>query len=126
MSSDIPNETPAETGIILYKKPDGRGEVQLMNRDGSVWLTQAQIADLFGTSKQTVSRHAINILKEKELDKFSVVKYYLTTAADGKNYETVYYSLEMILAIGYRVQGVWRPFVCEIIWSKGLRSIPNV
>ncbi len=99
MSSDIPNETPDKTGIILYKKPDGRGEVQLMTRDGSVWLTQAQIADLFGTSKQTASQRALNILKEKELDKFSVVKHYLTTATDGKNYETVYYSLEMILAI---------------------------
>ena len=57
------------------------------------WLNQQQMAELFATSKQTISYHIINILKERELDEISVVKEYLTTAADGKNYNVVFYSL---------------------------------
>lgn len=64
------------------------------------------MAELFATSKQTISYHVINILKENELTDSSVVKEYLTTAADGKSYNTVFYSLEMIIAVGYRVRGV--------------------
>jgi hypothetical protein len=60
--------------------------------------------ELFATSKQAISYHIINILKEKELSEFSVVKNFLTTAADGKNYNMVFYSLEMIIAVGYRVK----------------------
>ena len=64
------------------------------------------MAELFATSKQTISYHVINILKENELTESSVVKYSLTTAADGKSYNIVFYSLEMIIAVGYRVRGV--------------------
>ena len=64
------------------------------------------MAELFATSKQTISYHVNNILKENELTESSVVKEYLTTAADGKSYNTVFYSLEMIIAVGYRVRGV--------------------
>ena len=66
---------------------DGKASVVLYARDGSVWMNQNQLAELFETSKQTISYHIINILKERELDANSVVKDYLTTAADGKNYE---------------------------------------
>ncbi|MDR2562555.1 MAG: virulence RhuM family protein [Prevotellaceae bacterium] len=62
------------------------------------------LAELFDTSKQNVSWHIINILDEKELDANSVIKNYLTTAADGKNYKVTFYSLDMILAIGFRVR----------------------
>ncbi len=64
------------------------------------------MAELFATSKQTISYHIVNILKENELTKDSVVKEYLTTAADGKSYNIVFYSLEMIIAVGYRVRGM--------------------
>ena len=64
------------------------------------------MAELFATSKQTISYHVINILKKNELTDSSVVKEYLTTAADGKSYNIVFYSLEMIIAVGYRVRGV--------------------
>lgn len=64
------------------------------------------MAELFATSKQTISYHVINILKENELTESSVAKEYLTTAADGKSYNIVFYSLEMIIAVGYRVRGV--------------------
>lgn len=95
-----------ESNIIIYNTPDGKASVALYTRDGKVWLNQQQIAELFGTSKQTISHHILNILKEGELPEHSVVKNYLTTASDGKQYDIIYYSLEMILAIGYRVRGV--------------------
>jgi hypothetical protein len=75
-----------------------------MTRDGNVWLNQSQLAELFDTSVQNISLHILNILKEKELDANSVVKDYLTTATDGKNYNVTFYNLDMILAIGFRVR----------------------
>ncbi len=95
-----------EQNIIIYRTADGRASVALFAKDGKIWLNQQQMAELFATSKQLISHHIANILKEKELDKTSVVKQYLTTAADGKNYNVVFYSLEMIIAVGYRVRGV--------------------
>lgn len=94
-----------EQGLIIYNTPDGKTKVALMARDGMVWLNQQSIAELFGTSKQNVSLHISNILKDRELPADSVVKDYLTTATDGKPYHVNYYSLPMILAIGYRVKG---------------------
>ena len=92
--------------IILYISKDGKSKVDLYAKDGSVWLNQLQLAELFSTSKQSISYHISNILKDRELSKESVVKDFLTTALDGKTYRTSYYSLEMILAIGYRVKGI--------------------
>ncbi len=90
--------------IIIYNTPDGNTAVSLYARDSSVWMNQNQLTELFATSKQNISLHIINILEEKELDEKSVVKNYLTTATDGKNYQVTFYSLEMILAIGFRVR----------------------
>lgn len=73
-------------------------------RDGSVWLNQLQLAELFATSKQSISSTINNILKDNELDANSVIKDYLTTASDGKNYKVKFYSLEMIMAVGFRVR----------------------
>ena len=95
-----------EQNIIIYRTSDGRASVALYAKDGKIWLNQQQMAELFATSKQTISYHIINILKERELVEKSVVKEYLTTAADGKNYNVVFYSLEMIIAVGYRVRGI--------------------
>lgn len=92
--------------IILYNTPDGKASIALYAQDGSVWLNQNQLAELFATTKQNISLHIINILKEKELDENSVVKEYLTTAPDGKQYKVLFYSLEMIMAIGFRVRSV--------------------
>ena len=91
--------------LILYQTEDGLTRVQLRVVDGSVWLSQLEIAELFATTKQNVSLHVANVLKEGELTADSVVKESLTTAADGKNYRTKLYRLEMILAVGYRVKG---------------------
>lgn len=95
-----------ERNIIIYRTADGKTSVALYAKDGKIWLNQQQMAELFSTSKQSISYHIGNILKDRELNKVSVVKEYLTTAADGKNYNVVFYSLEMIIAVGYRVHGV--------------------
>lgn len=90
--------------IIIYKTNDNKVKIALYAKDGSIWLNQNQLADLFDTSKQSIGQHIINILNDKELNKNSVVKKFFTTASDGKNYEVTFYSLEMILAIGFRVR----------------------
>jgi len=90
--------------IIIYNTPDGKAKVALYAKDGMVWMNQNQLAELFDTSVPNISMHISNILKEKELDANSVIKDYLTTAADGKDYNVTFYSLEMILAIGFRVR----------------------
>jgi len=95
-----------EQNIIIYRTTDGRASVALYAKDGKIWLNQQQMAELFATSKPNISMHIANILKEKELNEISVVKNYLTTATDGKNYNVVFYSLEMIIAVGYRVRGI--------------------
>lgn len=93
-----------EQNIIIYKTQDGKVKLSLYARDGSVWMNQNQIAELFDTSIPNISIHISNILNDKELEEKSVVKNYLTTASDGKNYEVAFYSLDMILAIGFRVR----------------------
>ena len=76
-------------GFIFYSTVDGKSNVVLFARDGDVWMNQNQLAELFDTSKQNISLHIANVLKDKELDEFLVVKDYLTTASDGKkNYLT--------------------------------------
>jgi len=91
--------------IIIYKTADGKASVALYAQDGEVWLNQKQLAELFATSRQNMTMHISNILKEKELNKKSVCKDFLHTATDGKNYSVSYYSLSLIIAVGFRVGG---------------------
>lgn len=90
--------------IVIFKTQDGRTDIDVKVEDGTVWLTQGQMGELFNTTKQNISLHIKNIFDEGELDKNSVVKEYLTTAADGKNYNTKYYNLDVIISVGYRVK----------------------
>lgn len=90
--------------IIIYNTPDGKASVALYAKDGSVWMNQNQLAELFDTSIPNISMHISNILKEGELREVSVIKNYLTTAADGKEYNVTFYALDMILSIGFRVR----------------------
>jgi hypothetical protein len=90
--------------IIIYNTDDWKSAVSLYSKDWSIWMNQNQIAELFDTSKQNISLHTINIVEEWELSQQSVVKDYLTTASDWKKYKVTFYSLEMILAIGFRVR----------------------
>jgi hypothetical protein len=90
--------------IIIYKTVDGKASVSLYAKDGMVWLNQNQLAELFDTSVPNISMHISNILKEEELEPNSVVQDFLTTAADEKQYKVTFYSLDMVLAIGFRVR----------------------
>ena len=78
--------------VILYQTEDGRAQISLRAIDGTVWLSQADLAELFDTSKQNISLHLKNIFAEGELVEAAVVKEYLTTAADGKAYRTLHYT----------------------------------
>ena len=93
-----------QSDIIIYNTDDGKVSVTLLAKDGNIWMNQQQLAELFDTSVPNISMHTSNILKENELDANSVIKDYLTTAADGKNYNVTFYSLDMILAVGFRVR----------------------
>ncbi len=92
--------------LILYQTPDGKTKVHLRAEQGSVWLTQLEIAELFSVTKQNIGKHAKNIIDEGELLEQAVVKESFTTATDGKRYRTRLYRLDMILALGFRVKGV--------------------
>ncbi|MBU4000245.1 virulence RhuM family protein [Patescibacteria group bacterium] len=89
--------------IAFYQTPDGSVNIEVLFAEENIWLTQKKMAELFDTTKQNISLHLKNIFKESELRADSVVKDFLTTASDGKNYKTQFYSLEAIIAVGYRV-----------------------
>ena len=93
-----------ENEIVLFETEDAKVRLTVPIQEDTVWLTQAQMTELFDTSKQNISLHINNCFKEGELDKGSVVKDFLTTASDGKNYKTKYYNLDMIISVGYRVK----------------------
>lgn len=93
-----------EGEVIIYRTDDGADELQLRLIEGTVWLTQAEIATLFDTTKQNVSLHLKSVFADAELSEGAVVKQSLTTAADGKRYKTNLYNLKAILAVGYRVR----------------------
>lgn len=97
-------EQAKDNQIIIYNTDDGKASVTLYARVGNIWMNQNQMAELFATSKQTISYNVANILEESELDANSVVKDYLTTASDSKNYQVTFYAHDMILAIGFRVR----------------------
>ena len=92
------------SGLVLFRPADGSDALRVRIEGETVWLTQAQMAELFQTTKQNISLHLRNIWSDRELDEGSVVKEYLTTAADGKQYRTLHYALDAILAVGYRVR----------------------
>ena len=90
--------------IILFETRDNEITLSVPVDGETVWLTQAQMAELYATTKQNISLHANNCFKEGELDKNSVVKDFLTTANDGKKYKMKYYNLDVIISVGYRVK----------------------
>jgi len=100
---DLSNQNIGE--IVLYQ-PDETIRLEVRVEDETVWLTQAQMAELFQTSVPNVNMHIKNIFKEGELEEDSVIKESLITAADGKNYRTKHYNLDVIISTGYRVKSL--------------------
>ena len=99
---DNPNIIGSE--IIIYQTEDGYTKIDVKFEDETVWLTQAQLCELYQTSKSNISERIKHIFEEEELDEESVVRKFRTTAADGKNYNTIHYNLDMIISLGYRVK----------------------
>ncbi|NYB73631.1 virulence RhuM family protein [Sedimentibacter hydroxybenzoicus DSM 7310] len=90
--------------IIIYQTEDGLVNIDVKVEDETVWLTQAQLVELYQTSKSNISEHIKHIFEERELEENSVVRKFRTTASDGKNYNVVHYNLDMIISLGYRVK----------------------
>ena len=93
-----------ENEILIYQTEDGHTKIDVKFEDETVWLTQAQLCELYQTSKSNISEHIKHIFEEGELEESSVVRNFRTTAADGKNYTTTHYNLDMIISLGYRVK----------------------
>lgn len=107
-----------EFHFLVYRSAEEDVSVNAFVKDESIWLSQKGMAELFQTSKQAISYHINNCFKEGELDRQSVVKEFLTTAADGKDYLTQYYNLDAIISVGYRVNS--RRATQFRIWATGV------
>ncbi len=92
--------------IIIYQSENGSTKIDVKMQDETVWLTQAQLVELYQTSKSNVSEHIKNIFADGELEENSVVREFRTTAADGKDYNTKHYNLDMIISLGYRIRSI--------------------
>lgn len=115
----------SEGEIILYQS-ENSVEIEVRIEDETVWLTQAQMADLFNSTRNNVTLHISNIFKEGELEKNSVCKDSLLTASDGKSYKTVLYNLDVIISVGYRVKSkrgtqfrIWANSILKEYLMKG-------
>ena len=89
--------------IVIYQTDGGDTRIDVRFVDETVWLSQAQLVELYQSSKANISEHIKHIFEEGELDENSVVRKFRTTASDGKNYNVIYYNLDMIISLGYRV-----------------------
>jgi hypothetical protein len=112
--------------IIIYQPNERAAHIEVRLEDETVWLNQAQMAALFDQTKQNISLHINNCFKENELEPGSVVKESLTTALDGKNYNTKFYNLDVIISVGYRVKSkqgtqfrIWATQVLKDYLLKG-------
>ena len=92
-----------KNNIIIYVSKDGNVKVDVNILQDDIWMSQDVMANLYDTTKNNISMHLKNIFDEGELQKDSVVKKFLTTANDGKNYNVLHYNLDAIIAVGYRI-----------------------
>jgi hypothetical protein len=120
------DEQPREGEIILYTTPEGTARVEVFFQDETLWLSLNQIAELFQRDKSVISKHISNIFKEGELRYASVVAKFATTAADGKTYQAEHFNLDVIIAVGYRVNSrqatqfrIWATHVLREFIIKG-------
>lgn len=112
--------------MIIYVSKDGNIKVDVNIKNEDIWMSQDVMANLYDTTKQNISYHLNNIFKENELNKNSVVKDFLTTASDGKNYNVLHYNLDAIIAVGYRINSkkatefrIWATKILKEYMTKG-------
>lgn len=104
-SSSLP-ENVNNGEIVIYQTDEGHTKIDVKFQDETVWLTQAQLCELYQTSKSNISEHIKHIFEEGELEENSVVRKFRTTGADGKSYNITHYNLDMIISLGYRVKSL--------------------
>lgn len=104
MNGDMSMASAGE--LVMFRTDDGATRIEVRLVDETVWLTQAQMVELFQSSKANVSEHIRNVFAEGELEEDSVVRKFRTTAADGKNYQVKHYNLDVIISVGYRVRSL--------------------
>ena len=90
--------------ILIYQSNNGKIKLDVMLENETIWLSQKQLCELYGKSKSTISEHIKAIFEDEELDRNSVVRFFRTTASDGKNYDVEHYNLDMIIALGFKVR----------------------
>ena len=124
VNKEINSNTNEKNEIIIFENQDVKLEVNM--KDETVWLTQKQMAELFGKDRRTITRHIQNIYKDEELNENSVCSYFEHTAEDGKTYKVQYYNLDMIISVGYRVnskQGIaFRKWATKILKDYMLKG----
>ena len=124
VNKEINPNTNEKNEIIIFENQDVKLEVNM--KDETVWLTQKQMAELFGKDRRTITRHIQNIYKDEELNENSVCSYFEHTAEDGKTYKVQYYNLDMIISVGYRVnskQGIaFRKWATKILKDYMLKG----
>ena len=115
-----------KNNMLIYVSKDGNIKVDVNIQNEDIWMSQDVMANLYDTTKQNISYHLNNIFKENELNKDSVVKDFLTTASDGKNYNVLHYNLDAIIAVGYRINSkkatefrIWATKVLKEYMTKG-------
>lgn len=106
IDNNINNSQPDTDNEIILYQPDSTLSLDVRVENETVWQTQAQMTDLFQTTRNNITLHIRNIFKEGELEESSVCKESLLTAADGKRYKTKFYSLDVIISVGYRVKSI--------------------
>ena len=124
VNKEVNSNTNEKNEIIIFENQDVKLEVNM--KDETVWLTQKQMAELFGKDRRTITRHIQNIYKDEELNENSVCSYFEHTAEDGKTYKVQYYNLDMIISVGYRVnskQGIaFRKWATKILKDYMLKG----
>jgi hypothetical protein len=120
------DELDKQYNFLFYQGKDGNTKIQVILGDETIWATQNSIAEIFETAKQNISYHLSNIFKDGELIENRVVKEILTTASDGKNYNTKFYNLDAIISVGYRISSpkatlfrIWATGVLKEYMIKG-------
>jgi hypothetical protein len=101
--------------ILIYEAPNRNIKIDVILENETVWLSQMQMAQLFGKDKRTISEHISNIFKEEELNEYSVVRKFRTTASDEKMYDINFHNLDVIISVGYRVKSHQGTQFC--IWA---------
>ncbi len=126
MNGEISRYQPNEENVVVYRTEGNTLQLEVRVDEETVWLTQHQLAQLFNTSRNNITLHIGNIFKEQELDRNSVCKESLLTAADGKTYKTKFYNLDVIISVGYRVKSVvgtrFRQWALKVIKNYMLRG----